>query len=1658
MHRWRWFLIGLGVLILLGASGLAVMVAYYVHLPQHLSQHETLVLGQSTLVPGSTTAMRVVVRDSRDAAPLPDASVKVLMRPREGGRGQVVFKGTTDERGTLGVAFTVPESAEGQQVLVVETRSALGADRFEQPVTVRREYRVLVSTDKPIYQPGQVIHIRVLALASFDLRPAAQQPVTVVVQDGRGNTVFRKHLTASAFGVAAADFQLADELNAGAYKITAQVGNTVSEKTVTVEHYTLPKFEVALTTDHAFYRPGERVMGTLHAHYFFGKDVAQGRVRIEGYTYDVTQNTAVVIEGQTDAQGAFTFEFMLPEYLVGSELEGGGARFYLEARVTDQADHTEVGRLSLPVARENLIIQVVPEGGRIHVGVENLLYVLTSYPDGTPAQAEVELYLRDSGETLHASTGAYGLAELAITPKEPTLAVLVTARDGSGAEAQREFVLMGEGAEQSVLLRIAAPVYRVGETMLATILTSRPTGTVYLDIVREGQTVSTRAVDVEDGRAEVTIDLTPDLYGTLTLHAYRITRSGHIIRDTRLVVVEQADDLSVALMPDAEVYRPGDPAKLSIDVTGEGGQGVSAALGLAIVDESVFALAEQDPGFAKLYFLLERELLKPKYELHGLSMGELLTPSCEGSDEVGECDPELFQAREAAGKAALASAAAEVEPFTLQVNSHERALQEARQRQQAFFATLSRGALTACVVLPLLLLVVNIVSVAQGGGFWRSLGIALAVLLAGGFWLLGMLWLVDNLLWRLQEAVLTGLALLLGGGGLLGLLIWLVVAWRQRDLALGITLALIVLFVGAAVLIVWSAGRTTASPAQALAMAALWAVLLGGVALLLRAGSFYVARQPVAGTAGVLVGLPFIVLLLVTLMTTGGGMGANQIGGPQEVWVEEAAMPRAMAPAGALVEMPVEKSLEVAMEDAAAGGEAGGSTTPASGQPPRLRAYFPETMLWLPDAATDARGHLEVSFDVADSITTWRVAALASSQDGRLGSATVGLRVFQDFFIDLDLPTALTVGDEVAVPVGVFNYLPEPQTVRLELVEDRWFELLDDPVKEIEIGANDISVVTFRIRAVRFGRQQFEVYAYGSQMSDAIRKPLQVFPNGKLLQVDVSDRLVPTAPVETEVQVPGEAIAGTQKVMVKIYPGVVSQVVEGLDALLRMPFGCFEQTSSTTYPNILVLDYLKRTGQVSPEVQMKAESYINLGYQRLTTFEVPGEPGGFSLFGEAPADPMLTAYGLQEFGDMSRVYEVDPALVERIAAWLFDHQKGDGSWEGVQGFHETSLTSMTERVPVTAFVVWGLSDAGYADDPHTRRGVDFLRESLSQVQVTYDLALVANALVAHDVALGGALSPATERALDRLAEAAQRDGESVYWEPGGETYMGGSGPSGRLEVTAAVALAFLRGQRHLDLANAAITYLVRNKDSFGTWETTSATVLALKALIASASAGAESADAVVTIQLGDRQARTVHVTPESFDVVQMVIFDDLPLGQSVPLHLTMEGTGSLMYQVVTSFYLPWESLARYPDLAPVGDLVTVDVVYDRTDLKVDDIVRVDVTVTLNEPGATAKQAIIDLGLPPGFTVEREDLARLVARYRDVPSDYAFARVQRFELTGRQIILYVSDLTSEAPLAFSYRLRARFPVVAQVPASMVYDYYNPQMAGEAQPLTLAVTGP
>ena len=182
------------------------------------------------------------------------------------------------------------------------------------------------------------------------------------------------------------------------------------------------------------------------------------------------------------------------------------------------------------------------------------------------------------------------------------------------------------GCEETVLLRPEQPVYRVGEHDEPDLAHLQPQGTVYLDIVRDGQTVSTRAWKCTDGQAELVRG--PDPRPVRHARAACLQNPPHPAASsatpawwwsTAPRTLDLAADPRSGHLPPRR-HRPRWTSRSPAATA----QGVQAALGLAIVDESVFALAEQDPGFAKLYFLLEQRAAHPKYDLHGFSLPDLV--------------------------------------------------------------------------------------------------------------------------------------------------------------------------------------------------------------------------------------------------------------------------------------------------------------------------------------------------------------------------------------------------------------------------------------------------------------------------------------------------------------------------------------------------------------------------------------------------------------------------------------------------------------------------------------------------------------------------------------------------------------------------------------------------------------------------------------------------------------------------------------------------------------------------------------------------------------------------------------------------------------------------------------------------------------------------
>ena len=1479
-----------------------------------------VVLGTDELYDDQPAHYRVLAQDPNNGNPLAETEIEVLLETtdEDGEATQTqVWEGVTDEAGIAAVRFS-PQDIAGPASMIVRMAHEEHTSESRHSVIVMRDHRVLLTTDKPMYQPGQLIHLRALSLRLPDNQASAGADVTFEIMDARGNLVFRQEETANDFGVASAQFRLARMVNMGRYTIRAIVDDAIQERTVTVDRYSLPRFRIGFDSDQSFYLPGETLRGEVDVDYTFGQPVAGGSVTINASQFDVDWVSFAELRGTTDDEGNFAFELELPSYFVGLPVDQGGSFVKLNIEVTDTAGQVFEIERGITVSQGAVTAVLIPERPALAPGVENTIFLLTSDPTGTPIATRCDVRI-GAGAPIAIETDERGYASFDVTPEAGVaLGINVEIDDGRGGVVNLNQSFSTDGtAADTVLLRTDQSLYEVGDRAEVQIWSPRPQDRVYLDVVHAGQTLLTDIVTVEEGWTTVNLDLTDALSGSLTLSVYYIAGGGEIIRDQRVVFVSGAAELALEMDLDLPVYRPAETATLSLRISDSAGEGVQSAIGLQVVDEAVFALSEQQPGLERIYFQLEEELAQPAYEIHGFDAGSVL----------GDGDPAIEDPRTQEAARVLFATGAGIPLYDIDFSS-EREL-------TSVVLSHAVGAVNADINS----IIGRLQSSLDSHRFGEPEDHA------------------EDWIERTQE-------------------FWYD-PWGQQYQSTfeGSNLTL----VSAGVDETWG----TADDITANAWVDLWSASRGG----------------------------------------DGDWFAED---------DENAMPGAGDWDGAEADGDVDGDGDGDVDPS--DGHSGGG-----GDGPRIRTWFPETLYVDPSIITDEDGRATVEIPLADSITTWRASATASSRRGHLGSSTTGITVFQEFFVDLALPATMTLGDEITVPVVVYNYLDEAQTVEIEVEPEDWFTMMTPAVQTVTLEAREVSSVPLRIRTDEVGWHSLQAIGRAGDIADGLRRRIEVMPSGQEISESQSDVLQASPEgthVAFEFDVPGNGVTGASELLVKLYPGVFAQAIEGLDSILRMPSGCFEQTSSSTYPNVMVLQYMQETGNVTPEIELQAREYISQGYQRLLTFEVTG--GGFEWFGSPPAHKILTAYGLMEFSDMAQVHAVDPAVITRTAAWLAAQQEGDGSWTpDAGGIAEGAINNyQNDTYRTTAYILWALLEADY-NGPEVSLAVGYLRANRDAAASAYTRAIAAQALISNDPsdAVGTDF-------LDQLAEDANVEDEAAYWgdEEGASGMTHSMGNAHVLETTALVADVFLRARRHMELATQALTFLVRNKDSYGNFSTTQATVYALRAMIRSIASSTTEADGTIEVFHNGELVDTILVTPEDSDVFrQLDLKEWIVEGGENLVELVMTGEGSLMYQTVGTYWMPWEDVPE----ELVGPM-SIDVSYDRTSLEVDDTVSVNVTLTNNTSGSLM-MVLIDLGIPPGFDLQTDDLDALIAA----------GVFRRYERAGRQLLLYFDEIGPGDPMELSYRLIARNPMRGEAPASSAYLYYEPDVRTMARPVEIEV---
>ena len=314
--------------------------------------------------------------------------------------------------------------------------------------------------------------------------------------------------------------------------------------------------------------------------------------------------------------------------------------------------------------------------------------------------------------------------------------------------------------------------------------------------------------------------------------------------------------------------------------------------------------------------------------------------------------------------------------------------------------------------------------------------------------------------------------------------------------------------------------------------------------------------------------------------------------------------------------------------------------------------------------------------------------------------------------------------------------------------------------KHSEVPAGDSRNEVFNLQtiaSIKDGKQH--ITALGSDFSDAIEKPVTVHPDGEERAETVSNLLDSSA--KLAINLPVNTIANSAHIEAKIYPNLMTHVWESVEAIMKRPYGCGEQTISSTYPSLLVLRYVKDEKIESP-VTVKARKYLDAGYQRLLGYQ--SSDGGFTYWGHGDSDVALTAYALRFLNDASTVMTVDKGVVREARQWLLNKQRNDGSWQSLDWYKKEDptrtamLTALVARsLAVTEPKSGTTSAQTQTEKTPLARALAYLESKTEEFDEPYLLASYSLASSASgDIARA-------DKANRKLKSLAHSEGPRTYW-------------------------------------------------------------------------------------------------------------------------------------------------------------------------------------------------------------------------------------------------------------------------------------------------------
>ncbi|KAM9324847.1 alpha-2-macroglobulin-like [Gastrophryne carolinensis] len=711
----------------------------------------------------------------------------------------------------------------------------------------------------------------------------------------------------------------------------------------------------------------------------------------------------------------------------------------------------------------------------------------------------------------------------------------------------------------------------------------------------------------------------------------------------------------------------------------------------------------------------------------------------------------------------------------------------------------------------------------------------------------------------------------------------------------------------------------------------------------------------------------------------------------------------------------------------------------------KVRLYFPETWIWELTSVGDS-GSADLHGKAPDTITDWTGGAICLGSSGFGLSSPASLRVFQPFFVDLSLPYSVVREETFLLKASVFNYLK--QCIKIEVMLGPTEELEQVPCAECVyrscLCADESKTFIWKLKAIKLGEVNITVHTEAVNTeelcqneiivvpkegaSDTIVKPLLVQPGGVLVEKSHSSLLCikegeGNKTEEVSLKIPKNILKDSERAYVTVLGDIMGTALQNLDRLLRMPYGCGEQNMVLLAPNIFILQYLEKSGQMTDAIKSKATKFLETGYQQQLKYK--HNDGSYSAFGKSDPEgnTWLTAFVVKTFSKGRPYIFIDENHLNESINWLRHHQNQGGCFHSVgKLFNNAMMGGVEDGISLSAYVTIALLEAGVSmEDPMVRGAVTCLQKAALDVKNVYTQALMAYTFTLCNE------TQFRKDLLDKLEQKAVRQDGQVHWErdtvPSKEDLYWYRCPSAEVEMTAYVLLALLFWPKP-DLTKAAevVNWLSKQQNPYGGYSSTQDTVVALQAM---AKYG--------ELTFSDKDDVTVTVSSSSGFLAKFHVDNNNRLflrRSSLPAitgeyTVTAAGSGCAFVQTVLRYNVP-------PPRSDISFLLKVTPRSNRV-CEGDPVTSFELHIQAEYTGSREKSnmAVIEVNMLSGYIPVKSTVRKLETD----------KLIQKSEIQTDVVILYLDEV-GHNPINLSIMVEQDIEVKELKSAVVkVYDYYE-----------------